>query len=319
MNRVGILGKGESIWLGWFLSRTLDDFAEICDLMDDHKRADEFRITSDELHKALEKYGWDEDWYLRAYYDDGARLGSAANHECQIDSIAQSWSVISGNADPHNALRAMESALCHAGPPEDRLIRYSPRPSSGRHTTPATSRAIPPGIRENGGQYTHAAIWTIWAFAQLGQDERAMELFRLINPIQHADTPEKMRRYRVEPYVVAADVYSVAPYVGRGGWTWYTGSASWMYRLGIEMLLGLQRTGEDLQIKPHIPWDWKGYQISYRFGKTLYHIRVQNEQDGKGNVTMDSKVLPNGIIRLADDGEMHEVLVTISSNNSHGE
>ncbi|MBN2117748.1 MAG: hypothetical protein JW730_14325 [Anaerolineales bacterium] len=315
MNRVGIHGKGESIWLGWFLSRTLDDFAEICDLMDDHKSAREFRLKTDDLHKALEKDGWDGEhgeWYLRAYYDDGSRLGSAANNECRIDSIAQSWAVISENADPHNAAKAMESAYQHLVHPEDKLILLFTPPFQRTARDPGYIKGYPPGVRENGGQYTHAALWAIWAFAQLGQDERAMELFRLINPIYHANTPEKMHRYCVEPYVIAADVYSVAPYVGHGGWTWYTGSASWMYRLGIEMLLGLQRRGARLEINPHIPKDWNEYQINYRFGKTLYHIRVQNQQEAKrkeDRVTLDGKVLPDGVIPLSDDGGVHEVLV----------
>lgn len=314
MNRVGIQGKGESIWLGWFLSRTLDDFAEICDLMNDQKRADEFRLKSHGLHKVLEKNAWDGEWYLRAYYDDGSRLGSSANHECRIDSIAESWAVISGNADPQNAVKAMESVYKELVRPEDKLIELFTPPFQRTARDPGYIKGYPPGIRENGGQYTHAATWAIWAFAQLGQDDRAMELFRLINPVYHSDTAEKINRYRVEPYVVVADVYSVAPYVGRGGWTWYTGSASWMYRLGIEMLLGLQRTGEQLQIKPHIPKDWDEYQINYRFGKTLYHIRVQNQQEAKrtkDKVSMDGKVLKDGVIPLADDGETHEVVVEI--------
>ncbi len=322
MNRVGIHGKGESIWLGWFLSRTLDDFAEICELMNDPKRADEFRVKSDELHKALEKHGWDDEWYLRAYYDDGSRLGSAANNECRIDSIAQSWAVISENADAHNAARAMESVYNMLVRPEEELILLFTPPFQRTARDPGYIKGYPRGIRENGGQYTHAALWAIWAFAQLGQDDRAAELFHLINPIYHADTPEKIKRYRVEPYVVAADVYSVAPYVGRGGWTWYTGSASWMYRLGIEMLLGLQRRGKQLQIKPHIPKDWNEYQINYRYGKTLYHIRVQNQQDKKprkdkrsspvDKVSMDGKALTDGTIPLSDDGRTHEVLVELA-------
>ncbi|HSB01392.1 MAG TPA: glucoamylase family protein [Anaerolineales bacterium] len=313
MNRVGIHGKGESIWLGWFLSRTLDDFAEICDLMEDDKRADEYRLKSNELHKALEKNGWDGDWYLRAYYDDGSRLGSAANHECQIDSIAQSWSVISEKADPRNAARAMESVYKILVRPEDKLIELFTPPFQRTARDPGYIKGYPPGIRENGGQYTHAALWSIWAFAQLGQDERAMELFHLLNPVYHADTPEKIQRYRVEPYVVVADVYSVPPYVGRGGWTWYTGSASWMYRLGIEMLLGVQRTGEHLEIKPHIPRDWNEYQINYRFGKTLYHIRVQHWQGKESRVSINGKALSDGRIPLADDGKTHEVLVELAA------
>jgi cyclic beta-1,2-glucan synthetase len=317
MNRVGFRGRGESIWLGWFLSRTLNDFAEICDLMGDHKRASEFRGKTIGIHKALEKNGWDGEqgkWYLRAYYDDGSRLGSSANNECKIDSIAQSWAVISGGADPTHAVQAMESVYNNLVRSEDELILLFTPPFQRTARDPGYIKGYPRGIRENGGQYTHAALWAIWAFAQLGQDDRATELFRLINPIYHADTPEKVNRYRVEPYVIAADVYSVAPYVGRGGWTWYSGSASWMYRLGIEVLLGLQRTGEQLQIKPHIPKDWLEFQINYRFGETLYHIRVKNqqsadEQHGKGQIIIDGKVLPDGLIPLLDDGQTHEVLV----------
>ncbi|MGB8982756.1 MAG: glucoamylase family protein [Anaerolineales bacterium] len=307
MNRVGVHGKGESIWLGWFLSKTLDDFAEVCDLMQEPKRADELRVKADELHKALEKHGWDGEWYLRAYYDDGSRLGSSANNECRIDSIAQSWAVISGNADPGSAARAMESVYRELVRPDEELILLFTPPFQRTARDPGYIKGYPRGIRENGGQYTHAALWAIWAFAELGQDDRAMELFRLINPIHHADTPEKVQRYRVEPYVIAADVYSSAPYVGRGGWTWYTGSASWMYRLGIEALLGLQRTGDELQVKPHIPKDWKEYQIDYRFGKTVYHIRVRAGKSKKEKVSMDGKTLADGVIHLSDDGEMHEV------------
>jgi cyclic beta-1,2-glucan synthetase len=317
MNRVGFRGRGESIWLGWFLSRTLNNFAEICDLMNDHKRASDFRAKTIGIHKALEKNGWDGEqgeWYLRAYYDDGSRLGSSANNECKIDSIAQSWAVISGGADPDRAVQAMESVYNNLVRFEDELILLFTPPFQRTARDPGYIKGYPRGIRENGGQYTHAALWAIWAFAQLGQDERATELFRLINPIYHADTPEKVNRYRVEPYVIAADVYSIAPYIGRGGWTWYTGSASWMYRLGIEMLLGLQRRGENLQINPHIPKEWPEFQLNYRFGETLYHIRVQNRReadakDGKSQVTMDGKVLPDGIIPLANDHQTHEVLV----------
>jgi cellobiose phosphorylase len=315
MNRVGIHGKGESIWLGWFLASTLHDFAEICEQMEDSKRAGEFRAKMTEIRRALEKHGWDGEWYLRAFYDDGSPLGSFVNRECKIDSIAQSWAVIStaGNAD--RAVRAMESVYNHLVRPEEELILLFTPPFQRTARDPGYIKGYPPGIRENGGQYTHAALWAIWAFAQLGQDDRAMELFELINPLSHTDTREKAGSYCVEPYVVAADVYSVAPFVGRGGWTWYTGSASWMYRLGTEMLLGLQRTGERLQIDPHIPKEWNEYQINYRFGKTLYHIRVQNQRDDgahKKQVTMDGKVLSDGLIQLVDDEQAHEVVVNLS-------
>jgi cellobiose phosphorylase len=312
MSRVGHLGKGESIWLGWFLSSTLSNFAEICEMRGDAKRASEYRAQRVNIHKALEKNGWDGEWYLRAYYDDGSRLGSSVNNECRIDSIAQSWAIISGNGDSEHAAQGMESVYKHLVRLEDELILLFTPPFQRTARDPGYIKGYPRGIRENGGQYTHAALWAIWAFAQMGEGTRAAELFRLINPIYHADTPEKAERYRVEPYVIAADVYSIAPYVGRGGWTWYTGSASWMYRLGTEMILGLQRTGDSLKINPSIPKDWTHYQIHYRFGESLYHILVKQQNNGKSDpnkITMDGKALKDGLIPLKDDGQTHEVVV----------
>jgi cyclic beta-1,2-glucan synthetase len=322
MNRVGIRGKGESIWLGWFLSSTLTNFAEICDLMDDHKRADEFRARTGVIHKALEKNGWDGEWYLRAYYDDSSPLGSSTNNECKIDSIAQSWAVISGNADSEHAIQAMESVYRDLVRGDDEMILLFTPPFQRTPRDPGYIKGYPRGVRENGGQYTHAALWAIWAFAQLGRNDRAAELFHLINPIHHADTPEKINRYRVEPYVVAADVYSVAPYIGRGGWTWYSGSASWMYRLGTEMILGLQRTGDRLHVNPCIPNGWPEYQINYRFGKSLYHILVKNQGNQKrekNQITMDGQELTDGFIPLSEDGKTHEILISISAHSSKGE
>ena len=321
MNRVGIRGRGESIWLGWFLSSTLTDFAEICDQMNDHKRASEFRLKTVDIHKAIEKNGWDGEWYLRAYYDDSSPLGSSTNNECKIDSIAQSWAVISGNADSEHAVQAMESVYRDLVRVDDEMILLFTPPFQRTARDPGYIKGYPRGVRENGGQYTHAALWAIWAFAQLGENDRAAELFRLINPIYHADTPEKVDRYRVEPYVVAADVYSVTPYIGRGGWTWYSGSASCMYRLGTEMILGLQRTGDRLHINPCIPADWTEFQINYRFGKSLYHILVKNEQQKKSEIaqiTMDDKPLTEGFIPLSDDGKTHEILITVAAHSEKG-
>jgi cellobiose phosphorylase len=196
---------------------------------------------------------------------------------------------------------------------EELILLFTP-PFQRTARDPGYIKGYPRGIRENGGQYTHAALWAIWAFAQMGQGDRAADLFRLINPIYHADTPEDVERYRVEPYVIAADVYSVEPYVGRGGWTWYTGSASWMYRLGTEMILGLQRTGEHLRIDPRIPKDWTHYQINYRFGASLYHILVKQQKDSDGRkhqITMDGKILKDGLIPLKDDGQTHEIVVVM--------
>ena len=314
MNRVGIHGKGESIWLGWFLSRTIQDFAEICEQRGDHRQAEELRAKRTDIHKALESNGWDGEWYLRAYYDDGTPLGSAQNNECKIDSLGQSWAVIAGNGNSQRAVQAMESVFTHlVSTKQESVLLFTP-PFNRTPRDPGYIKGYPPGIRENGGQYTHAALWAIWAFAELGQDQRAMDLFRLINPIYHADSPENAERYKVEPYVIAADVYSVAPYEGRGGWTWYTGSASWMYRLGVEMLLGLQRTDHSLKIEPHIPAHWPQYQLNYRFGKTMYHIRVQNAVDGNGQkkkVMMDGRVLTDATIPLQNDGQTHEVVIIL--------
>ena len=316
MNRVGIHGKGESIWLGWFLGRTLNDFAEICDQRGEAQRAAGFRAQVPEIHKAIEKHAWDGEWYLRAFYDDGTPLGSFVSSECKIDSIAQSWAVIAENEISERAVQGMESVYRQLVRPEDELILLFTPPFNRTARDPGYIKGYPRGIRENGGQYTHAALWTIWAFAQLGQDDRARQLFRLINPIHHSDSLEDAERYKVEPYVIAADVYSTEPYAGRGGWTWYTGSASWMYRLGTEMLLGIQRSGDTLKIEPHVPQDWSEYQINYRFGKTMYHIRVERRvDDGEGAISMDGKSLPDGSIPLLDDGGMHEVVVRLSAQD----
>jgi cyclic beta-1,2-glucan synthetase len=318
MNRVGLNGQGESIWLGWFLSATLINFADVCDSLSDHTRADGYRAQANEIFKAVELGGWDGEWYRRAYYDDGSPLGSAENNECRIDSIAQSWGVISGGADPLHASQAMESVYKNLVRSDDNLILLFTPPFDRTARDPGYIKGYPPGIRENGGQYTHAALWAIWAFAQMGEGERTAELFSMINPIHHADTAEKANRYRVEPYVVAADVYSMPPHTGRGGWTWYTGSASWMYRLGTEMMLGLRRSGDHLQIKPCIPKDWPEYQLNYRFGKTMYHIRVENKPNSRlktNQVLMDGESLKDENIPLLDDNKTHEVLITLAAHD----
>ena len=317
LSRVGIEGRGESVWLGWFLHATLTRFAFVCELMGDdggrhREQAAAYRQQAHKLHQALEADSWDGNWYRRAYYDDGTPLGSAENDECQIDSIAQSWSVLSGAADPARAAQAMAAVANRLVRHDDQLILLFTPPFDKTTHDPGYIKGYLPGIRENGGQYTHAALWTVWAFAELGQGERAEALFRLLNPIYHSDTPEKLERYRVEPYVVAADVYGVPPHTGRGGWTWYTGSASWMYRLGLEAILGLRRVGEALQINPCIPRDWPGYELTYRHGETTYQIHVENPEGvnrGVKQVTLDGEALPGGEIPLTGDGQQHEVRV----------
>jgi cyclic beta-1,2-glucan synthetase len=312
MNRVGIEGRGESIWLGWFLYATLTAFAPICEMTGDADQAALYRQQACALRHVLETDGWDGNWYLRAYYDDGTPLGSADNLECQIDSIAQSWAALSGGGDPARVAQAMDAVLERLVRPDDQLILLFIPPFDKTPHEPGYIKGYPPGIRENGGQYTHAALWTVWAFVELGQGDRVESLFRLLNPIYHSDTPEKASRYRVEPYVVAADIYSIPPHTGRGGWTWYTGSGGWMYRLGLEAILGLHRMGNVLRIDPCIRKDWSGYEVTYRNGKTIYRIRVENRDGlnrGVKQVMLDGKALPEGEIPLADDNKEHEVYV----------
>ncbi len=328
MNRVGVEGRGESVWLGWFLYATLTRFASLCERMGDEEQAAVYLQRARDLLQALEENAWDGNWYRRAYYDDGTPLGSAGNRECQIDSIAQSWAVLSGAADastarlgspesepaevPARAVQAMEAVADRLVRPDDQLILLFTPPFDKTPRDPGYIKGYLPGIRENGGQYTHAALWAVWAFTELGQGDRAEALFRLLNPICHSDTLEKVMRYRVEPYVVAADVCSVESHVGRGGWTWYTGSAGWMYRLGVEAILGLRRVGEVLQVNPCIPKHWPACELTYRHGEASYRIRVENPDGvnrGVRQVMLDGEVLPGWEIPLLDDGRPHEVRV----------
>jgi cyclic beta-1,2-glucan synthetase len=313
MNRVGIAGTGESVWLGWFLYAALTRFVSLCERVGDGERAAGYRRRAETLRRALEDNAWDWGWYRRAYYDDGTPLGASENEECQIDSIAQSWAVLSGAADRNRAAQAMEAVARRLVRQDERLILLFTPPFDKTEQDPGYIKGYPPGIRENGGQYTHAAIWAVWAFAELGQGDRAEELFRLLNPIYHSDAPEKVERYRVEPYVVAADVYSVPPHTGRGGWTWYTGSAGWLYRLGLEAILGLRRVGEDaLGVDPCIPESWPGFKLTYRYGEAAYEISVENPDGvnrGVKQMELDGTVLPGHEIPLVDDGQQHAVRV----------
>ena len=316
MNRIGVGGRGESVWVAWFLCATMSQFIPICgDLGDDgFARLLERRI--DDLKQALEHNAWDGQWYLRAFYDDGMPLGSSENTECQIDSIAQSWSILSQAANPDRALQAMQAVDQYLVNDEDALIRLFTPPFDRTPYDPGYIKGYPPGVRENGGQYTHAAIWTAWAFAQMGQGERAMELFNLLNPVTHSDSPEKAQRYRVEPFVIAADIYSAPPHTGRGGWTWYTGSSGWMYRLGIEAILGFHREGETLYVNPSIPPHWPGFEVTYRYRTALYVFTVKNPAGGSHGVEqiiVDGQVLRTNRVPLLDDGKEHHVSVEMKS------
>jgi cyclic beta-1,2-glucan synthetase len=276
MNRVGSAGRGESVWLAWFLYATMNRFASLCDRMNEPAEATEWRSRAELLKGKVDSSAWDGAWYLRAFHDDGSTLGSAASRECRIDSIAQSWGVLSMGADPAKssaALRAADDSLVRE---EDRLVLLLWPPFDGTLHDPGYIRAYPPGVRENGGQYTHAATWLGWAWAAEGDGDRAARIFRLINPILATQTSAQVTRYRVEPYVLAGDVYSCAPWTGRGGWTWYTGAAAWAWRLGIEGILGLRKEDGHLRVDPCIPRDWKGFEAWVRMGGAQIHIVVDN-------------------------------------------
>ncbi|MEP6570255.1 MAG: glucoamylase family protein [Acidobacteriota bacterium] len=314
MNRVGQLGKGESVWVGWFLYTTLAAFAPLCDARNEKPRGDRYREHMEKLQQALAEKGWDGDWYRRAYFDDGTPLGSVQNDECRIDSIVQSWSVISGAAESYRAQRAMaavEEYLIQRG--DGLVILFTPPFDKGKLDV-GYIKGYVPGVRENGGQYTHAALWTLIAFAMLGDGERAGELFSLLNPVNHSSTRAGLHKYKVEPYVAVGDVYAVPPHTGRGGWTWYTGSAAWMYRAGLESILGFKLRGESLQIDPCIPRWWRDFEITYRRGRATYHIKVENPHGlsrGVATVELDGVAQADDEILLTGDAQTHEVRVVL--------
>jgi cyclic beta-1,2-glucan synthetase len=312
MNRVGEDGCGESTWLGWFMHVALSTFAPLAEARGEPGRAASWRTHAGNLRTSLEKHGWDGDWYRRGYFDDGTPLGSATNAECRIDSIAQTWGVISGAAEPERAALGMASLERHLVRREDGLVLLLTPPFDQTVPDPGYIQAYPPGIRENGGQYTHAAVWSVIAFALLGDGDKAAEIFSILNPVNHALTPGAVLRYKVEPYVVAADVYSEPPHVGRGGWTWYTGSAAWMYRAGLEWMLGCRLRGATLHLDPCIPRHWPGFQVSLRFGTTRYEIAIVNPgkvSRGLASLQLDGAALPaeHGRVPLVDDGGTHSV------------
>ncbi|MDH3497172.1 MAG: hypothetical protein OER21_10435 [Gemmatimonadota bacterium] len=315
MNRVGHAGRGESVWLGWFLQVVLREFAGIADGRADRERAARWRQRADALATSLEREAWDGDWYKRAFFDDGTPLGSAQNDECQIDSIAQSWAVLSGAGDPDRARQAMESVERRLVRRADRLLLLFSPPFDRTPHDPGYIKGYVPGIRENGGQYTHAAIWSVIAFAQLGEGDKSVELFSLLNPIHHASRRASAHRYKVEPYVIAADVYAAPAHVGRGGWTWYTGAAGWLYRAGLESILGFRKRGAALAIDPCIPHDWKRFEIVYRHGATRYRLLVENPERvcrGVASISLDGTPLSAGaLVPLADDGLEHQVHVVL--------
>jgi cyclic beta-1,2-glucan synthetase len=313
MNRVGIEGRGESVWLAWFLNDTLRAFADQCDSRGDGGSAGELRTTAEQYAKAANEQAWDGAWYRRAYFDDGTPLGSAQNDECRIDSIAQSWSVISDAGEPEKQSRAMASLEEHLVREDARLLMLLKPPFDKTAHDPGYIKGYLPGVRENGAQYTHAALWAVLATTLGDKGDRAFELYQMINPLTHAVTPEEVDRYKVEPYVVAADVYTAEGHLGRGGWTWYTGSASWMYRIGLENILGFTKHGETLTVEPCVPASWREFSIEYRFGASVYLITVRRQHTGGEVVglTVDGVDRPDKAIPLVDDGARHAVLVDL--------
>ncbi|MCF8080560.1 MAG: cyclic beta 1-2 glucan synthetase, partial [Desulfobacterales bacterium] len=313
MNLVGAGGKGESVWLGFFLYDVLVRFSQVARARGDDSFAERCRREAGRLRGNLEEHGWDGEWYRRAYFDDGTPLGSAKNPECRIDSIAQSWSVLSGAGDQERSRSAMEAVDARLVRGEYGLVQLLEPPFDKSDLNPGYIKGYVPGVRENGGQYTHAAIWAAMAFADLGDHRRAWKLFTMINPVNHARSAEESAVYKVEPYVVAADVYAVPPHTGRGGWTWYTGSAAWMYRLIVESLLGLERQGDTLRIAPCLPADWEGFKVHYRYRETTYHIAVRQLAAGQGGmrVSVDGIEQPDQAIPLVNDHKEHRVEVRI--------
>ena len=319
MNAVGAEGRGESAWLGWFLIATLSAFTPYAEQRGETERVQRWGAYMKDVRAALES-AWDGQWYRRGYYDDGAPLGSANNKECRIDAIAQSWSVMAGSSNPRHQAEAMASVERLLIDPQNCIAcLFMPPFDQNSDENPGYIKGYPPGVRENGGQYTHGAIWSIFAWAQLGEGDRAAALFDLLNPIHHSDTAEGVARYRVEPYVSCADVYSAAPWIGRGGWTWYSGSAGWLYRAGLESVLGFQLRGNRLRIDPCIPKNWAGFELAYEHRDaaqvaTRYEIQVTNPNhvsSGVQRVELDGDVSVDGSVALCNDGRTHRVTVAL--------
>jgi cellobiose phosphorylase len=308
MNMVGREGRGESVWLAFFLYDVLRQFEAVARRRNDTSFAERCVAEAQLLQQNIEQHAWDGEWYRRAYFDNGEPLGSKLNPECQIDSLPQSWSVISGAGEPGRSRTAMQAVQQRLVRPGARLIQLFDPPFDTSPLNPGYIKGYIPGVRENGGQYTHGAIWTTMACALMGETERAWELFALLNPVHHGANVKGIATYKVEPYVVAADVYAVPPHTGRGGWTWYTGSAVWMYRLLIETLLGANLEVDRLRLAPRLPRAWPSLKIHYRYRQTVYHITISRLPDGDAGETrtvLDGQEQPAQTIPLVDDHREH--------------
>ena len=312
MSRVGAEGRGESVWLAWFLVRTLRSFAVHADARGDAAEASWMRAQADEYVVAVERDGWDGAWYRRAYYGNGRPMGSASSTECRIDSLAQSWAVISGAAQPDRAAQAMRAMSDQLVREDDRIIELLTPAFNTGDDDPGYIRGYVPGVRENGGQYTHAALWAVLATAMQGDGDRAFELFAMLNPLTRTGSEDGVARYKVEPYVVAADVYTSPLHMGRGGWTWYTGSASWLYRVGLEAILGFRREGDTLHIDPRVPAAWPSFHVTYRSGQTHFEIEVREPgalRTRGARVSIDGVETPGSTVPILADGRTHSIVV----------
>ena len=317
-NRISVTGRGESVWLAWFLIRVLKDFSTCCDIQGEGSCADLYRRLAGQFLERAESVAWDGAWYQRAYFDDGRPLGSARNEECRIDLIAQAWSVLAQEEPTDRSRQAMASALSHLVDEDHRLIKLLAPPFDKGRDEPGYIKGYPPGIRENGAQYTHAATWAVWATARLGDGDRAMQLFRFLNPLLRATSPAACEHYRLEPYVLAGDIYSVGQNRGRGGWSWYTGAAAWLYRSGLEALLGLQQHGDSMKIDPCLPQHWPGFSVSLRRGASTYLIEVTREDSAQAETFSGTvKIRLNGARQISnqfafiDDNQDHLVEVRL--------
>jgi cyclic beta-1,2-glucan synthetase len=318
MNRVGREGRGESVWLGFFLYTILEDFIPVCRARSDLERAERYAAYRAQLAGALNDAGWDGAWYRRAYYDDGTPLGSARSDECRIDALAQAWAVLSKAAPPERAAQALDAMEAQLVSEEEGLIRLLAPPFERTPHDPGYIKGYVAGVRENGGQYTHAALWAVRALAEGGRPARAAALLEMLSPVSHARTPEEVAVYQVEPYVVAADVYGVSPHVGRGGWTWYTGSAGWMYRVALESVLGFQvEEGRTLLLRPRLPDTWPGFTLRYRLPReeTTYRVEVRRDPGAPTTATLDGQPLDvadgAATVPLARDGRTHHVVLVL--------
>ena len=322
MNLVGAGGKGESVWLAWFLCDTLQGMSEMAGLLLQPELSRTYIEERTALSRRVEQAGWDGEWYLRGTFDDGSPLGSAANTEARIDSLPQSWARLSGAADPVRTDQALESAWNHLVQKDEGLVLLFTPPFDTSQPSPGYIKSYPPGVRENGGQYTHAALWMAMAMARKGDGERAVQLLRMLNPIEHARDAAAVWHYGVEPYVVAADVYRLPGRIGQGGWSWYTGAAAWMYRAWVEEVLGLQVRGDRMRIHPVIPATWPGFSLRYRHGETVYAIQVENPdgcERGVAWVEMDGQRMAGGLIPLEQELVKHQIRVRMGTPEVPGE